>query len=371
MPVENVKNFLVSDQSVERFIASEEYRIKLMDILVEEGRWADLSSLLCVVRHLGTPLWVDYFCAALDGVVFPEQFGEVETLLCQNGIEDYRALLALRRCRPGQRGAKTALKNALKLLREKRASDGYYYRAAVLADAFRLGLDPAPVLALMDIDAVEYLVARLAQPDAPRFAALLAALENWQQKITEDAPEIQRYLALRVSETLYLRQLTEGNCDGGQLVALYRRGMERRFDWEKEHRGDEMFSGEGEQALPATLKAMCAMILAFHQWEDEGDGMSALLSLRGALSLDITLDEVVKELTRQWSGRTEEQLQREQAQRQADAEQLEGMKKRIGMMIHLGCGADMTPFIQELERMYPADGDIRMLKVMAGLRKPN
>lgn len=367
---ELLDDLVVDDALVDRFVSSEAFRRRLVGALLAAGRWGDLSRLLGALRETGVPFWVDFFCAAVDDQASENDYEWLLGVLDENQVYDYPVLLQLHEHRPGDYDLEIAYDLALRFVGTKIAPAAYYYRMSLLADALRLGVSIGPVIDMLDVDSVEYMVGRLAEKDPGRFVDLRDALEAWQLHPRAEAGEMERYLALRASELVFYRCKDEYRSDPDGTVERYRRAMERRFQWELEHRAPGMCENGGSVALPATVRAVCHMHKAFMEAE-AGNALGALVELRSAVLLDLGLGEVAFVLGGRFESMLQNQLETGEVVDEEYEETLNSVKQKIEMMIQAGFGAEVVGMIGELERMIPGDGDVRRLKVLAGLMPPS
>lgn len=353
-----------------RFGASEEYRGELVGGMLQEKNWQGLSDFLDGLEALQIPFWVDYFCAAVDEHASAEDFVPLRAIFEKHEIFDYPLLMQLHRLVPGDDAVQLVFYLALGILRHKPTADGYYYRLAVLRDAFRLGLAPVEVINTMDVDAVEYIVARLSAPNVGRYGPLRAALEHWQAGVGQKAGEMERYFALRLCEMACMRHRGAYKTDPDGTIERYRLAVERRFAWENEHRAEGLCENGGAASLPAGVRAVCWMHEAFTKW-DEGQLLGALVALRNAVMLDMFLAEVAMAMGDRLTAQLRRQVKEGAVEDSEFDETLLSVKNKIERMIDAGYPQIVIASLNELERMMPGDNDIISLKIKAGLLPPS
>ncbi|MDR1320383.1 MAG: glycosyltransferase [Gracilibacteraceae bacterium] len=351
---------LANEEMLGLFCEELAYRETTLDYLYQNRRWPAWRLMLTYYRRAGRTDGVHFLLAALAEWVQAEDYPEALRLVKDSGIKPlgFMAFMDLR-LGAGSDEAAVAYQPAREFAAGLEGEARYRCQYALLREVFRLGLDPAPAVALMDIPAIDYIFVRLERDvNGPR--DLWERLLTWRADIGPADGAMERYLALRVSEVLFIKTRISAQLDTDILTDY----LERRRQWESELYAPGLLVGGGDPRLPPALRATCQMLEVIRLWR-EADYAGALRALKTAA----LLAEAFKETAETLAGRVTADFEREQrawederSRREAEFHLLlRDIKPRAEGLIALGRAGEALDILRQLETLAPEDAEIKAL----------
>jgi hypothetical protein len=212
----------------------------------------------------------------------------------------------------------------------------------------------------MDILAVEYLFARL-ETDINDPRDLWEDLLLWHTGIGAEAGEMERYLALRVSGTLYNKSRTSARLDLDILTSY----IERRWQWESALHAPGLLDGGGDGRLPSPLRAVCQMRKSLRLWRQERDFVGALRAAKAAAVLDPVFKETVETLAKKITADYEQEMSIQASEHLSQNQEFKALlgniKPQIEKLLSLGRADEALPVLRQLESLVPGEAIIKEL----------
>jgi glycosyltransferase involved in cell wall biosynthesis len=337
------------------------YREKTLTYLYRNRRWPVWQALLTRYRSAGRLDGVDMLLAALAEWSQADDYGEALRLVRASGLKSFgfMAFMDLRLCAEAGAATASGYRQAREFAAGLEGEARYRCQFTLLREVFRLGLDPAPAVAAMDIPATEYLFARLeAETDGPR--ALWERLLAWHTDIGAEAGVMERYLAMRVSEILFIKlgKSAQLNTD---ILQTY---MERRWQWESALYAPGLLGG-GDERLPPWLRAVCQTREALRLWREERDYPAALRAVKSAALLSGVFKETAEKLARLITADYEKEREEgglaAAANRAEFAALLESVKSEARQLRARGETETAARILTKLAELAPGDAEIGAL----------
>ncbi|MDR1604924.1 MAG: glycosyltransferase [Gracilibacteraceae bacterium] len=347
------------------------YRETTLAYLYRNRRWATWQLLFAHYYRAGRADGTRLLLAALAELVQAEDYEQVLRLILAGGVKaaGFMAFMELRLSAAAD-AESPAYRQAVEFAAGLESDARYRCQFVLLGEVFRLGLDPAPAVAAMDIPAVDYIFARLeAETGGPR--RLWEYLLAWQAEAEAGdgaeagagAGTMERYLALRVSEVLFVKNRASAQLDTAVLETY----LERRRQWESALYAPGLLAGGGDPRLPSSLRAVCQAGEALRLWRTEGDYVGALRALKAAAVLDDVFRETAETLARRVTADYERaQAESERAAAAAGraefAALLDSVKTEAAALIARGAAAEAALILSQLEALAPGDAEIQALR---------
>ena len=369
-------NFTAAEESIaapkmlDVFIGNEEYAARVVQHYCKNKRFEGLGRLLAAFKREDLPIGVEKLCKVLDSQLLPEDYPAVLEVLEKQGVQDYPVLLNLREREPEDIDRETVFGLACAYVQDKVGDGGQYLWLVLLAQAYRLQLDPAPVYNMGSLEVAEFAVLYLYSSHLEWVKKLRQELEAQQQESTPLENVVEQYLLMRVSEMLCESHGDELEFSPESYLERYFHGLDKRFQWESTRYLPELLEGTGSPLLPPKVRAVCAMH-QMHKLGEIGDTLGALSALRVALENNPELGDIAFALTARLTGQLEEGSRGDLTSDEEVEEILSNIKPRIEFLLAGGRIQEIIGIIHELERMMPSDPDVRRFKIMAGLLPPS